>query len=103
MEILQNIDPGLLPYIAVGCALLCVVILVIGFLLQAVGSIFEVIFGFAEVVIDLLQGGPIAWLGCLLLILGGLGVAGAVFLLLNAPTSCAANPTNFCRWFGFIP
>lgn len=103
MEILQSIDPVLLPFIAVGCALLCVVVIVIVFLLQAVSSIFEVVFGFAEVVIELLQGGPIAWCGCLLLIVGGLGIAGGVFLLLNAPSSCAAHPTYFCRWFGFIP
>lgn len=103
MEILQNIDPALLPFIAVGCALLCVVMIVVGFLLQAISGIFEVVFGFAEVVIEVLQGGPIAWCGCALLIIGSLGFAGAVILLLNAPSSCATHPTNFCRWFGFLP
>ena len=103
MEFLQNFDPSLLPYIAVGCALLCVVIVLIGFFLQALSSIFEVIFGLAEVVVDILQGGPIAWCGCLLLIFGGLGIAGGIILLLNAPASCAVHATYFCRWFGFIP
>ncbi len=103
MEFLQNIDPSLLPYIAIGCALLCVVVVVVGFVLQAVSSIFDVFFGIAEVVVEILQGGPVAWCGCGLLILGCLGCAGAVFLLINAPANCATNPTNFCRWFGFIP
>ena len=103
MEILQNIDPAHLPYIAVGCALLCGALLVIGFVLQAVSGIFEVFFGLIEVVIEVLQGGPIAWCGCAFLFVGLLACAGGVFLLLNAPETCAAHPTNFCRWFGFIP
>ena len=103
MDLLQNIDPGLLPFIAVGCALLCVVVIVIGFLLQAVSGLFEVVFGFAELVIDILQGGPIAWCGCLLLILACAGTAGGVILLLNAPESCLTHATHFCQWFGFVP
>ena len=47
--LLQNIDPTHLPLIAVGCALLCAVVVVIGFLLQAVSSIFDVIAGLVEV------------------------------------------------------
>ena len=46
MEILRNIDPAHLPYIAVACALLCVSVIIIGFVLQAVSSIFEVVFRF---------------------------------------------------------
>lgn len=103
MELIQNIDSAHLPYIAAGCALLCVVVVVIGFLLQAVSSIFDVIFGLFELVIDLLQGGPVAWLGCCFLVLGLVACAGTVFLLLNATATCAVHPTNFCRWFGFLP
>lgn len=103
MDFLQNIDPAHLPYIAVGCALLCIVVFVIGFLLQAVSSVIGVLFGLFEVLLDLLQGGPVAWCGCLLLLSGALAFAGAVFLLLNAPESCAAHPTRFCQWFGFLP
>ena len=103
MDLLQNIDPAHLPYIAVGCALLCIVVFVIGFLLQAVSGIFNVVLGLFELLIDLLQGGPVAWCGCVVLLLGFVAFAGGIFLLLNAPESCAAHPTRFCQWFGFLP
>ncbi len=103
MEWLQNIDLSMLPYIAAGCALLCVVVVVIGFILQSVGSFFDVFFGFAEVMIEILQGGPAAWFGCALLLLGCIAFAGLAFLLLTAPENCAAYPTQFCQWFGFLP
>lgn len=103
MELLQNIDPAHLPWIAVGCALLCVALVVIGFLLQAVSSIFEVIAGVIEVVVEVAQGGPVAWCGCALLIIGLIACAGFTFLYLNAPESCAEHPTRFCQWFGFLP
>lgn len=102
MEFLQSIDPAHLPYIAVACALLCIVMAVIGFILQAVSSIFTVVFGLLEVLVDMLQGGPVAWCGCGLLLVALAAVAGGLFLLLNAPASCAENPTQFCLWFGFL-
>ena len=68
MELLQNIDSTHLPLVAVGCALLCVAAVVIGFLLQAVSGVFGVITGIIEVVVEIMQGGPVAWCGCALLI-----------------------------------
>ncbi len=103
MEFLQNIDPAHLPFIAAGCALLCIVVFIIGFLLQAVSSIFDVLFGLFEVLIDLLQSGPVAWCGCLFVLGAVISLAGAILLVLNAPESCAAYPTNFCSWLGFLP
>lgn len=103
MEILEKIDPTHLPYIAIGCALLCLVALLIGFLLQALSGIFDIVFGLFEIVIDLLQGGPVAWCGCIFVLIGLAAAAGAVVLVLNAPEACAEHPTNFCRWFGFLP
>lgn len=103
MELLQNIDSTHLPYVAVGCALLCLVALVIGFLLQAVSGIFDVLFGLFEIVIDMLQGGPVAWCGCVFLLVGLVAAVGAVLLYFNAPEACAEYPTNFCRWFGILP
>lgn len=102
MELLQNIDPSLLPYIGLGCALLCVVMIVIGFILQAISGFFDVLVGLAQIVIEILQGGPVAWCGCLLLAAGLLAFAGILLLYANAPASCAEHATNFCRWFGFI-
>jgi len=101
MEFLQNIDPTLLPYLGVCVALLCVVILVVGFILQVVGGFLDIFIGFFEVFLEILQGGPIAWCGCLALLLGCCGCSGLVFLALNASASCVEFPTNFCRWFGF--
>ena len=103
MEIPGNIDPVILPILGVGCALLCVGLLVIGFLLQAIGGIVELVTGVIQAVMEILQGGPVAWCGCLLLILALLAAGGVVILYLNAPEACAAYPTHFCRWFGFIP
>ncbi|MDE2748688.1 MAG: hypothetical protein OXI34_06980 [Chloroflexota bacterium] len=103
MELLQNIDPAHIPAIAVGCALLCVVFVVIGFVLQAASGLFDLMMGLIEIVAEIVQGGPAAWCGCALLIAIGLACAGFAFLFLNAPETCAANPTRFCQWFGFIP
>ena len=103
MEILQNIDPAHLPYVAVGCALLCLVALVIGFLLQAVSGIFDVIFGLFEIVIDMLQGGPVAWCGCLFLLVGLAAAAGAVLLFFYARKLAPEHPTTSAAGFGFLP
>ena len=103
MEFLQIIDPAHLPIIAAGCALLCIVVFIIGFLLQAVSSIFDVFYGMFELLIDLLQGGPVAWCGCLFVLVAVVALAGAILLVLNAPESCAAYTTNFCSWLGFLP
>ncbi len=103
MEILGNIDPAHLPYIAVACALLCVGLIVIGLVLQAVSGVFEILFGLLEVLTGVLQGGPVSWCGCAFLILGLAAAAVVAVLLLNAPASCADYPTNFCLWLGFLP
>ena len=103
MDILQSIDPAHLPFIAVGCALLCIALLVIGFMLQALSGIIDLSLGILGAFVDLLQGGPVAWMGCALAIVGLAGCGGVAWLLINAPASCAAHPTNFCRWFGFLP
>ena len=50
-----------------------------------------------------MQGGPVAWCGCMMLVGGLIAIAAFAFLYLNAPESCALNPTHFCKWFGFIP
>lgn len=103
MDLLQNIDPAHLPLIAVGCALLCVALVVISFLLQAVSGLFEVLGGLIEIALEVLKGGPVAWCGCALLLMAAVACAGLAFLYLNAPESCAVNPTRFCQWFGFLP
>lgn len=105
MEWLQTIDLSQLPLpiIAVGCALLCGALMAVAFVLQAVSGVFDVILGLVEVASEIARGGPVAWCGCALLIGVLLAGAGFAFLLLHAPESCAANPTRFCQWFGFLP
>ncbi len=102
MQILQSLDPALLPYIAVGCALLCAALIVLGFVLHALSGIFELAFGALQLAVELLQGGPVAWCGCALLLLALAAGAGGLYLLLNAPSSCAEYATQFCLWFGFL-
>lgn len=97
---MPNIDPSLVPYIGVCCALLCVGIVVLGFILQVVGGFLDIFFGFFEVFLEILQGGPIAWCGCLILIFGCIGCSGFVFFIFNASTSCVEYRTNFCTLFG---
>lgn len=97
MALFSNFDPVLVGII---CTLLCVVLFVIGFVLQAVGDVLGVFFGLFEVLVNVVQGGPVAWCGCLVTVLGCIGFVGFVLLMINAPSSCAEYPTNFCRWFG---
>ena len=102
-DFLASLDPNHVPIVVAGFALLCVVVLALGFVLQALSSIIELVAGLVEALIGLVAGGPSAWLGCVLAIAIIAACVGGAFLLLNAPESCAAHPTNFCRWLGFIP
>lgn len=101
MNFLNNLDPNLVPYIGVCCALLCVVIFVVGFAMQVLGGFFDIFTQGLGLIFDILGGGPIAWCGCLLGIFGLIACAGFVMIILNAGSSCAVDYTNFCQWLGF--
>jgi len=101
MNFLNNLDPNLLPYIGACLGLLCILIFVVGFLMQLVGGFLNIFgqgFGF---ILHILQGGPLSWCGCLLAFLGCIACAGIAMTILNASSSCATNYTNFCKWLGF--
>ncbi len=98
MEIIQGIPLDSPIVIGLICSVLCVVGVVFFFVFQFLGNVFDVVFGLFDLVINVLQGGPLAWCGCLLVILL-LGACGAIALTL---TTCGTpNQVNFCRLLGY--
>ncbi|MDX2162587.1 MAG: hypothetical protein SF162_14785 [bacterium] len=100
MDILQSLDPGLLPLLGVGCALLCVagVVLMLG--AQVIG-IFADLIGSVTGLFSGLVGNPIACCGCLVL-LGAVVVCGGGLWVISGVLSSCGTPeaVNFCALFG---
>lgn len=101
MEFLSDIG-GNLPWIGVLCALLCVGLVILSLVMQfldiflgIVGAVFSLLFG-------VLEGGPIAWIGCLFLILG-CAVCGLLVALLGSALATCGTPDamNICRILGY--
>jgi hypothetical protein len=94
MEFLQNLDVGTLALIAVGLLGLCVVGFLLFFGLQLIGSSLAVFSGLFDLFGGILGGGPVAWCGCLVLLLLCGGCAAVVWVI----TTCNSNPAamNFC-------
>jgi hypothetical protein len=88
---LPNIDTGTLLLLAIGAVFLCVVVLLIFFGLQVVGTSLTTLL---STVALLINGGPAIWCGCLVLIFACAACIGGVILV----TTCNADPTsmNFC-------
>jgi hypothetical protein len=97
MDFVQNLDLGNLLVLTVGAVLLCVVGVVLFFGLQIVGTTFGLFTNFIDLFTDILGGGPIAWCGCLLVLLTCVGCVGIALLAVT----CSSNPTamNFCSLF----
>ena len=97
MALLQNANLGSPLLLAVGCAVLCVVGLLLFFGLQILGTGLHTILGLFQLVGGILHGGPIAWCGCLAVIFVCAGIVGGALLF----AGCKANPTsmNFCLFF----
>jgi hypothetical protein len=94
MAFLQNVDIGTLLFISIGCVLLCVFGLVLFFGLQLLGTTLHTFVGLAELFGGIVNGGPVAWCGCALLLFICAGVVGTVVVVV----SCNTNPSamNFC-------
>jgi hypothetical protein len=92
----QNIDFGNLLVIAVIAFGLCIVGLLLFLGLQIIGTTVSTFAGILELFGSIVNGGPIAWCGCLAILVICIGVAGFVLLLAN----CNANPysMNFCQF-----
>ncbi len=97
MDLLQNVNLGSPILLAVGCAVLCVVGLLLFFGLQILGTTVHTVAGLFELVGGIVNGGPIAWCGCLGVLFVCAGVIGGALLF----ASCKTNPTsmNFCLFF----
>ena len=97
MNLLQNANLGSPILLAVGCAVLCVVGLLLFFGLQILGTTLHTVLGLFQVAGGVLNGGPIAWCGCLAVIFVCAGLVGGALLF----ASCKTNPTsmNFCLFF----
>jgi hypothetical protein len=95
---LPNIDSGTLILLAVGCALLCVVGIVLFFGLQIISTAATTVLGFFNLILHLVNSGPAGWCGCLLVIFACAGCAGVALFI----TTCNTNPNsiNFCL---FLP
>ena len=83
--------------LALGCAVLCVVGLLLFFGLQILGTTMHTVLGLFQVVTGIVHGGPVAWCGCLVAIFVCVGVVGGALLV----AGCKTNPTsmNFCLFF----
>ncbi len=97
MAFLQNVEPGTLLLLSVGCVVLCVVGLLLFFGLQILGTTLHTVVGLFELLGGIVNGGPIAWCGCLAVIFVCAGIVGGALLFAN----CKANPAsmNFCLFF----
>lgn len=100
-ELLQGFGSNPVVFLGIGCALLCVVGFVLVFGLQIVGTLIQSIFGFFDLFLGILTGGPVAWCGCLLLIMACFVCGGLAIFIANALPACETNPIMFCRLLGY--
>ena len=97
MEFLQNINLGSPVLIALGCTVLCVVGVLLLFGMQLLGTTLHTVLGIFQLVGGIVNGGPLAWCGCLAVLFVCAAVVGGTLLF----ASCKANPSsmNFCLFF----
>lgn len=94
----QNVDLSTLALILVGLCAVGVVAFVVVHIFGLFAGVFTGIF---HVVTHLIAGGPVAWCGCLLGVIG-LGACGLLAVtMVSIYSSCATTQAvNFCRFFG---
>ncbi len=93
-QLLQNVDLGTVLLLAVGCIFLFVVVLLLFFGLQILGSTVTIFSGVFHLFTGVINGGPGVWCGCLVLMLICGGCAGLSLVVVT----CNSNPSaiNFC-------
>lgn len=102
MDFLQNFDATSALTVAIICGGLCLVGVVLFFGIQILAGTFELFAGFFELFTGILAGGPFAWCGCLMAILGcGLVIVIVMFIFTNLQNCSGPNAMNFCRLFGY--
>jgi len=95
-----NVDPQLVTIGAV-ILVLCVGGLLLSFVLPFLSGVFTLISALFEVGLDVLMGGPVAWCGCLILLILLVGCCGFVAVAASSLTTCGTpEAVNFCSFFG---
>ncbi|NWF68755.1 MAG: hypothetical protein HXY40_06705 [Chloroflexi bacterium] len=98
---LQNLDAGTILLIVVGCGLLCVVGIGLLFSMQILASVVGMFSGVVQVISTLIQGGPLAWCGCILLFVICIAVVIVGIWFASILATCGTpDAVNFCRFFG---
>lgn len=99
-------DPGVLfdannVTLLLFCAGLCVVAVVLMTALQFIGGILGFVFGLLGPLLEILAGGPLAWLGCFFMLIA-CGACGLVsWAIVSGLQSCGTDQAiNLCRLFG---
>ncbi len=101
MNLFQNMTPDSAFLLALGCVLLCGVGVFLFLGLQVIGGVLNIFGSFVGLFFDILSGGPVAWCGCLLVIVTLFACVGLALLGSQALSSCGtANAVNLCSFFG---
>lgn len=88
--------------LALCCGLSCVVIVVLGVGLQVFGVVFQGALGIFELGLEVFAGGPVAWCGCLVVIIGVIACGAIAIAFLNVMGTCGTpDQVNLCRLFGY--
>ncbi len=98
MDFLGNANTVLI--VVVACTVLCGLGIVMFMGLQIIGTVLGLFTGILEMVLGMIAGGPMAWCGCLAMLLG-CGVCLALTLAIAGMLSTCGTPdaVNFCRIF----
>jgi hypothetical protein len=98
MDILQNINPAA---VVLGVAGLCLLGVILFFALQILGTTAGIFAGFMHLLMQVVNGGPLAWCGCLFAV-GGCMICFLVVIVTSSMLSTCgtANAVNFCAIFG---
>lgn len=95
-------DSGTLILIAAGCGILCIVLFVIGTVLNALGIVFELLGGLAEFAINMFNFGPVPGCGCVVVV-GVIALCIGTVLAVNSVLQTCGTPqqVNFCQLLGY--
>lgn len=98
MEFLQQIEPGTLLLIVVGC---CVGGVVLAILLPIISAVVGLVIDLTGVFVDILGGGPSSWCGCLVGLVLCAGCALTAAFVVSVLNTCGTpQAVNFCTLLG---
>lgn len=97
----MKIEPTTLILIGAGCGLTCLVLFILGTVLNALGFIFELVGNIIELGVNLFNLGPLPGCGCLAVVLVIASCVGGGFVLNSVIATCdTASRMAFCSWIG---